>query len=130
MLILALAITQPVEAQSFKPDFFKGWDAYVKGDFATALKHFRPLAKQGQISAQNFLGLMYRDGNGVLQDLVMGYVWNNVAATSFAPEHKDLASKPRDEIYARLTATERRLAVRLSKLCLKKPAKCPEYSDD
>ena len=73
---------------------------------------------------------MYRDGNGVLQDLVMGYVWNNVAPTSLAAELKYLASKPRDEIYAKLTAPERKLARELSKLCLRKPAKCPEYSDD
>ena len=31
---------------------------------------------------------------------------------------------------ARLNASERKLGQKLSKLCLKKPAKCPEYSDD
>ena len=29
-----------------------------------------------------------------------------------------------------LNASERRLAPKLSKRCFKKPAKCPEYSDD
>ena len=46
MLILALAIIQPVAAQSFKPDFKVGLDAYFKKDYATALRHFRPLAKK------------------------------------------------------------------------------------
>jgi hypothetical protein len=43
--MLVLLIAQPVAAQSFKPDYDAGWDAYSKGDYATALKHFRPLAK-------------------------------------------------------------------------------------
>ena len=44
LLILALAIAQPVAAQSFKPDFRAGMDAYGRNDYATALKHWWPLA--------------------------------------------------------------------------------------
>ncbi len=44
-LVLAITIAQPVAAQSFKPDYDAGWDAYSNGDYATVLKHFRPLAK-------------------------------------------------------------------------------------
>ena len=56
MLILALAIAQPVAAQSFKPDFRAGMDAYGRNDYATALKHWRPLAEQGGSWAQHSLG--------------------------------------------------------------------------
>jgi len=45
LLVLAMATVQPVTAQSFKPDLHAGGVAYAKFDHATALKHFRPLAK-------------------------------------------------------------------------------------
>ena len=35
---------------------------------------YRKAAKQGHSTAQNNLGVMYRDGHGVVQDLVMAYV--------------------------------------------------------
>ena len=56
LLILALAIAQPVAAQSFKPDYLAGLSAYVQKDYATALKHWRPLAEQGGSWAQHSLG--------------------------------------------------------------------------
>ena len=61
---------------------------------------------------------------GVVQDLVMAYVWMNVAVANGY-----LYSKPRDKVLERLTDSERRLAVKLSRICLKKPASCPEYSN-
>ena len=69
---------------------------------------------------------MYRDGEGLLQDLVMAYVWLNVSATDGTAGAKEA----RDEVLARLNASERMLALELSTRCFKKPAKCPEYSDD
>ncbi len=49
-----------------------GWDegvaAYERGDYATALRELRPLARQGDSNAQFFVGLMYEDGQGVPQD--------------------------------------------------------------
>ena len=68
MLVLALAMVQPVSAQSFKPDFDAGWAAYVKNDYATTLRHFRPLAKKGHVDAQLYLGVMYRLGYAVTKD--------------------------------------------------------------
>ena len=71
MLVLAMTLAQPVAAQSFKPDRKAGWDAYHKKDYAMALRHWRPLAKQGHAKTQHNLGVMYHDGMGVVQDLVM-----------------------------------------------------------
>ena len=52
----------------FGADFQKGWDASKKGDYATALKEWRPLAEQGNANAQSNLGWMYDNGLGVLED--------------------------------------------------------------
>ena len=36
-------------------DLNKGWDAYLKGDYTTALKEFKPLAEGGDKHAQYLL---------------------------------------------------------------------------
>ena len=95
-------------------------------DYAEAVKWYRLSAKQGFIVAQYSLGGMYAKGQGVLQDLVMAYVWYNVSAANGVR----LVKAARDSVLARLSASERKLGRKLSKLCFKKPAKCPEYSDD
>ena len=42
--------------------------AYIRGDYATALKEDRALAEQGDVDAQFILGAMYDNGKGVPQD--------------------------------------------------------------
>ncbi len=49
-------------------DLAAGQRALENGDYATALKEFLPLAKQGNASAQFILGTMYANGEGVPQD--------------------------------------------------------------
>ncbi len=49
-------------------DFQKGLDAAKSGDYATALKEWRPLAGQGNTDAQYNLGMMYMNGLGVTQE--------------------------------------------------------------
>ena len=49
-------------------DYQKGLDAANRGDFATALREWTPLAKQGNAIAQYNLGVMYANGLGVPQD--------------------------------------------------------------
>ena len=63
LLVAALAVilALPVAAQ----DFQKGFEAYQRGDYATALEEWRPLADQGDATAQNNLGVMYENGQGV-----------------------------------------------------------------
>ena len=41
------------------------WTAYQSGDYATALRLWRPRAAQGVALAQNNLGLMYYNGQGL-----------------------------------------------------------------
>jgi TPR repeat protein len=61
-------------------DFRKGLEAYNSGDYATALKEWRPLAEQGQAKAQFNLGYMYDKGNGVTQDYAEAVKWYRKAA--------------------------------------------------
>jgi TPR repeat protein len=86
----------------------------------------QPVADPKRVDAQSLLGMMYANGHGVVQDLVMSYVWYNVAIAN----GKISMAKFRDKVLAKLNASERKLGQKLSKLCFKKPAKCPEYSDD
>jgi len=46
--------------------------AYKRGDYATAMRLFRPLADEGDASAQVVLGFMYKRGQGVPQDYAAG----------------------------------------------------------
>ena len=61
-----------------------GWDegvfAYKQGDYATALKEFRPLAAQGDADAQAKLGFMYHIGLGVARDYAKAVKWYQKAA--------------------------------------------------
>ena len=49
-------------------DFQVGLEAYDRGDYASALREWRALAEQGDATAQYQLGVMYDDGEGVLED--------------------------------------------------------------
>ena len=73
--ILLLAASSSVAA-----DFAAGWEAYIRGDYATALREFRPLAEQGDAEAQFNLGVMYADGEGVPEDDVQAAFWFRKAA--------------------------------------------------
>lgn len=61
-------------------DFAGGLAAAKRGDIATALKEWRPLAEQGNTDAQYMLGFMYRRGEGVTQDYEVAIEWFRLAA--------------------------------------------------
>ena len=46
----------------------EGWAAYDRGDYATAMRLWRPLAEHGNANAQLNLGLVYEHGDGVSRD--------------------------------------------------------------
>ena len=54
--------------------------AYQPGDYATALREWRPLAERGNAKAQFNLGVMYRIGEGVPQDDAEAARWYSKAA--------------------------------------------------
>ena len=69
-----------VASSSAAADFTAGLEAYLRGDYAIALREFRPLAEQGNAAAQFSLGLMYANGEGVPEDDIQAYAWFNLAA--------------------------------------------------
>ena len=76
ILLIALAISMPVFAQSGDAAL----EAAQKGDYATALSIWRPLAEQGNAAAQFNLGLMYEKGDGVEKDEQEAARWYYKAA--------------------------------------------------
>ncbi len=61
-------------------DFQKGIAAYESGDYATALREWKPLAEQGNADAQVHLGGMYTLGKGVPKDYKTAVKWYRLAA--------------------------------------------------
>ena len=79
-LTIAFVLSFVCPATPAWPDYKAGEDAYNRGDFATALREWRPLAEQGDARAQYNLGVLYRKGRGVPQDDVQARQWYEKAA--------------------------------------------------
>jgi Sel1 repeat len=80
MLKIALFVISLFINSSAFSGFDEGLAAYKKGDFATALNEWQPLAEQGDAHAQFNLGLMYTDGQGVTKDDAQAVQWYRKAA--------------------------------------------------
>jgi hypothetical protein len=80
ILCLPAAILLLGAAEAGSADFQKGVEAYDAGDYAAALREYRPLAEQGVAKAQVNLGFMYDLGKGVLQDYAQARKWYRKAA--------------------------------------------------
>ena len=65
---------------TFGQDFAAGLAAAQRGDFATALQEWQPLAEAGNATAQYNLGVMHANGEGVLQDDGEAARWYRLAA--------------------------------------------------
>jgi TPR repeat protein len=107
-LFIALIFAFPMPATA---GFYERLQAYYAGDYATALKEWRPLAEQGDANTQHNLGLMYYNGRGVPQDYVQAHMWWNLAA---AAGQKN-AAKNRDIIARQMTPSQIAEAQRLAK---------------
>ena len=75
LVLSIICLAAPAQA-----DFKAGENAYHRGDYATALHEWQPLAKQGDAVAQYHLGLLYSKGQGVLKDDVQARQWYEKAA--------------------------------------------------
>ena len=82
LILPVLLLTLLVGTPAFSADFQKGNAAYKSGDYATALREWTPLAKQGNADAQTFLGMMYAGGQGVPQNYKTALKWWRLAAKS------------------------------------------------
>jgi uncharacterized protein len=57
-----------------------GETAYESGDYESAFRLWRPLARNGDATAQNGIGNLYWNGQGVPQDDALAMVWYRKAA--------------------------------------------------
>ncbi len=74
--------------------------AYQRGDYVTALREWRSLAKQGNAIAQNNLGFMYSKGLGVTQDYAEAMMWYRKAPERIVrPGHANRRRRPEGHKY-------------------------------
>lgn len=76
ILIISLYMAGPTIAGSFE-EALKACD---RGDHKTEYLLIKPLADQGDASAQYHLGVMYDDGHGLPQDYNKASMWYEMAA--------------------------------------------------
>lgn len=67
---------------SYSADFNSVREAYVSGDYTTALSEFKKLAAKGNANGQFMLGLMHQHGQGTLQDYEEAVKWYQISAES------------------------------------------------
>ena len=74
--LIAVGITAVDQTRQFNA----GWAAFRSGDYATALRVWRPLAEHGHVKAQHNVGSMYLRGEGVPKDYAEAEKWTRKAA--------------------------------------------------
>ena len=104
LLVLFACAATPASAGPLED----GRAAYDRGDYATALRLWAPLADQGSPSAQYNLGGMYASSRGVSQgvphDLVQAYKWLSLAASrARGNDLREAAIKARDLVASGMT---------------------------
>jgi hypothetical protein len=101
-VVLSLMLTGGAAAGPYED----GVAAYQRGDYATALRLFRPLGEQGNASAQYNLGVMYALGQGVPRDNVQAYMWFDLSARYLEGVERDRMVQIRDVIASDMTPAQ------------------------
>lgn len=83
--IIAIVLLLAVQSAS-AVDFWAGSAYYLRGDFAAALREWRPLAEQGDAQAQFYLGIMHTNGEGVPEDDRQAAYWFQKSARQGNPQ--------------------------------------------
>ncbi len=84
-VFLSVVLIFPFASPATAQDLEKGVAAYHRGDYAAALKEWRPLAEQGDAVAQLYLGRIYEKGLGVIQSHAQAAKWYHMAAKQGLP---------------------------------------------
>ena len=79
LLLVSLAFTSMPANADTRED---ARTAYAQGDFKRAFSLLLPLAKDGDVSAQNSIGTMYLNGRGVSQNIKEAIKWWRLAGES------------------------------------------------
>ncbi len=77
---IALCFYFAVSSLSLAGDLDRAIDVYETGDYDTAYELFLPLAEQGDVTAQSYVGDMHFSGHGVSQDRAVAVEWYEKAA--------------------------------------------------
>ena len=80
LIALFLGVFLLQDISSANADFDDGVAAYERGEYATAMKDFLPLAEQGDANAQAMLAGMYGSGRGVPKNYSESVKWGKLAA--------------------------------------------------
>lgn len=78
--VLLAFVASLVTTSVASADFNAGLKAYYRLDFNRALAEWRPLAQQGDHSAQYQIGVLHYRGEGVIQDFREAAKWFRMAA--------------------------------------------------
>ncbi len=81
-----LLVPLPNRSGAWAGPFEDGYDAYQRGDFATARKLWTELAEAGEVRAQYNLGIIYDEGRGVAANRDAARQWWRKAAEQNLPE--------------------------------------------
>ena len=79
-ICLTIAVLLGSAGLSWSADFKKGLTAYKSGDYATAMREWKPLAEQGDAESQYNLGVMHRKALGVPKNNKTAVKWYRLAA--------------------------------------------------
>ena len=71
LFLFCLSFAAPV----LSADFEKGEEALIRGDYAAALEELTPLAEQDNAKASFYLGVMYKEGQGVVANDALAHEW-------------------------------------------------------
>jgi len=63
-------------------DLAVGYDAYIRGDLAEAAMRFQEAAENGNVTAQDSLGVMYANGEGVKRNYALALMWFEIASNN------------------------------------------------
>lgn len=75
-----LIVSLLMSSSAVSANFYAGVSAYEAKDYKTALREWRPLAEQGDAAAQFHIGVIYFNGQGVIQDYKEALKWYHLAA--------------------------------------------------
>ena len=78
--VIGIAVAFVIAGAATAGPFEDGVAAHEHGDYARALRLLRPLAEQGNATAELHLGSMYHEGEGVPQDYAEAAKWFRKAA--------------------------------------------------
>ena len=119
ILCLFLTVLFGGVGMSAGADLQKGWTAYQSGNFASALREWRPLAEKGNADAQYLVGGMYATGQGVIRDWVFAHMWGNLAASN----GNENGGKLREIAAKNMTPADLSTAQKLARECVLKKYK-------